>query len=962
MKFLEMLLTIIIWLALQNSLQNQEERQTAAVCASQSVEAVSLSYTENRTGESEAGENTVTESDTESESSTEESSETESESGTEESSETESESGTEESSETESESGTEESSETESESGTEESSETESESGTEESSETESETDSEEPETETESKQIRIQKLWADYEDGYKIYDGTTLVNVAVEAEGVPAGYILSAIGRTELPDAGSYPVKVEYTLTGEEAKSYEIVEEAEPLEIRVMPKPLTIVIADGTKRYYEEPVPEKVQFPEGEEPIRVEGFLEETVPEGFQLPEWEIDREVIQKDSPMYRDGKTVEYEQAIVVKRDEEGKPTGNPTDNYCFLLDREAGFYFPGSIRLKPAAVTGTLDFTIHAVSEDGICRDGDGVIWVRPGTVLQAVPQKGRGYTHGTAMLPFYQSQTAEFKLVRKNKKGELLAESLRQKISCQVDPDAPEGGFSLDGTAAEKGAHIYRNQEIRCSLISLTDRGSGIRSAVCCAVNSAQADGKTAEEVWQLYSGNRDHGSEVTITEEGTWRLYARLEDRVGNIRFLEGPEAVLDKTGPQILIEGVLPGSANNGTVEPVITAQDPGYQKGSLEVVLEGKAVGQKTFSQTRKEVTDGESISVGDIPRERRWDDLYLLTATAQDMAGNRTEKKIFFSVNRFGSVYIVQNQGMDYYRQEPRDLIIYEINVDTVSESKIRIGHGETVQVLKKGIDYQVKESRNRYGWSEYRYRIPAARFREEGAYYVTLFSVDRANNTGDSRQQNLKLEFAVDRTPPSVFLSGIEEGKSYPQEERTVVVECRDNQKLAKVQVFLNDLPVYEGTEGTLRIRAEKMETWQKLSVCVRDGAGNEKDTGTIRFFVGDPETAVRTQKEESETGESAEKEEAEREEETEQGEEEERREKQKTGSREQTVETKKTKEAAGVEAAEQKVERETNPKKSPMEKNGRKWPEIFWLMGILPVIWILFRFFSARIKG
>ena len=937
-----MLLTIVIWLALQNSLQDQEERQTAAVFASQRVDAVSLNYTKKRTGENEA----EGKAETETENGREERSESESESGTEEGNGKNPESDT----QTESESIEENHTEVKSRSGTEESSETESESSAEESSGMESETDSEEQETETETKQIRIRKIWADYEDGYKIYDGTTLVNVAVEAEGVPQECILRAIGMTESPDVGTYPVKVEYTLTGDGAESYEILEEAEPFEIRVLPKPLTIVIADGTKRYYEEPLPEKVQFPEGVEPVWVEGFLEEVVPEEFELPEWEIDREVIQKDSPMYRDGKTVEYEQAIVVKKDEEGNPTGNPTDNYCFLLDSESGFYFPGSIRLKPAAVTGTLDFSIHAVPEDGICQDGAGVIWVRPGTILQAVPEKGRGYTHGTAMPPFYQTQTAEFKLVRKNKKGEVLAESLKQKVSCQVDPDAPEGGFALDGTAAEKGAQIYRNQGIRCSLTSLTDRGSGIRSAVCCAVNSSQTAGKTAEEVWQLFAGNGSNGSEVTIAEEGSWKLYARLEDRVGNIRFLEGPEVVLDKTGPQILIEGVLPGSANNGAVEPVITVEDPSYQKGSLEVVLEGRAVGQKTFSQTRTERAEGETVSVGDIPRERKWDDLYLLTATAQDMAGNRTEKKIFFSVNRFGSVYIVQNQGTDYYRKEPRDLIIHEINVNTVSESKIRIGHGETLQVLKKGTDYRVQESRNRYGWREYRYRIPAARFREEGAYYVTLLSVDRANNVGDSRKQNLKIEFAVDRTPPSVFLSGIDEGESYPQEERTAVVECRDNQKLAMVQVFLNDMPVYQGTEGTLRIRAEKMENWQKLSVRARDGAGNETDTGTIRFFVGDPEAAVKTQMEEQETEEGTE---------TEQGKENVQETDPGLRSPEQTAEMG---EEGRMEAAEQKVERETNLEKNPMEKTGGKWPEIFWLMGILPVIWGVFRSFSARIKG
>ena len=55
-----------------------------------------------------------------------------------------------------------------------------------------------------------------------------------------------------------------------------------------------------------------------------------------------------------------------------------------------------------------------------------------------------------------------------------------------------------------------------------------------------------------------------------------------------------------------------------------------------------------------TREESQEGVSLEYFDFPRQKAYDDVYRLHVQAEDIAGNRSEKDIEFSINRFGSVY--------------------------------------------------------------------------------------------------------------------------------------------------------------------------------------------------------------------------------------------------------------------------------------------------------------------
>ena len=74
---------------------------------------------------------------------------------------------------------------------------------------------------------------------------------------------------------------------------------------------------------------------------------------------------------------------------------------------------------------------------------------------------------------------------------------------------------------------------------------------------------------------------------------------------------------------------------------------------------------------------------------------DDLYTYKVKVEDKAGNVTEKSVMFSVNRYGSVYVLDTETKkwlstgedDYtYINEEKPIGVIEYNVDTVDVSTL------------------------------------------------------------------------------------------------------------------------------------------------------------------------------------------------------------------------------------------------------------------------------------
>lgn len=111
----------------------------------------------------------------------------------------------------------------------------------------------------------------------------------------------------------------------------------------------------------------------------------------------------------------------------------------------------------------------------------------------------------------------------------------------------------------------------------------------------------------------------------------------------------------MDKTAPTLEITDVADRSANNGTVAPIINFMDTNFDADAVTYTLAGVNNGTVTYPASKADVANGQTVTFADFERVQNVDDIYTLTATITDKAGNETTKTITFSANRFGSVYV-------------------------------------------------------------------------------------------------------------------------------------------------------------------------------------------------------------------------------------------------------------------------------------------------------------------
>ena len=129
--------------------------------------------------------------------------------------------------------------------------------------------------------------------------------------------------------------------------------------------------------------------------------------------------------------------------------------------------------------------------------------------------------------------------------------------------------------------------------------------------------------------------------------------------------------------------------------------------------------------------------------------------------------------------------------YYTNTEQDIIVTETNVDTLEFLEISCKRNGKLLTLQQGVDYDVHVSGTEESWKQYVYTIPGRNFTEEGTYILTIYSEDRAENVSDNQTKGKKIEFVMDRTAPSILLSGLEDGGQYRENSRKITLDIQDN---------------------------------------------------------------------------------------------------------------------------------------------------------------------------
>lgn len=418
--------------------------------------------------------------------------------------------------------------------------------------------------------------------------------------------------------------------------------------------------------------------------------------------------------------------------------------------------------------------------------------------------------------------------------------------------------ATAGEFIIDTTGPQITVRFDRNEarnEIYYSsnrMATVIVKDFGFNDSSMEMVNGSDVGIKPAPSMSTFEGEGTVKSASIAFEEDGRYSFSLKCTDYVGNSSGIVTVQPfVIDTTKPTILFDRVGHYSANKGDVAPVIHYQDANIEDGSYIVSIKGANRGEVTMPFDEKAITNGKSFSFDNVPRQKKYDDLYTMTAQVTDLAGNVTEETLVYSVNRFGSVYIIADKTkammeVDFVT-EPEEVTITEINVDSLTKKEVTVSRDGDAEILEQGSDYTVKSQGNDQSWKSFTYTIPKSYFKQDGYYAVKFASVDRATNAQDNRTRDAAIDFAIDRTAPSIVVTGLASKSKYEGGTHEFLVNVTDNMALKDLQVYINDelFTAYDSdalarTNGTQEVSIPSSDKEMTIRLTSSDGAGNLRE--------------------------------------------------------------------------------------------------------------------------
>ncbi|WP_026652856.1 Ig-like domain-containing protein [Butyrivibrio proteoclasticus] len=363
-----------------------------------------------------------------------------------------------------------------------------------------------------------------------------------------------------------------------------------------------------------------------------------------------------------------------------------------------------------------------------------------------------------------------------------------------------------------------------------------------------------ADGSPLPSLGSFSTSDMISTSYMTFDQDGTYAFVINCTDLAGNTSTSYISDIfVIDTTAPEVTFSGVENYSANNGTVAPTVSYVDKNMDMEATVVTMTGSNNGPVSVGNAVTKTENGFVVSYNDFAHDKSMDDLYTLSAKVYDLAGNESEEQIVFSVNRYGSVFVLgdaaKSLNENFYTNDPQDIVITEINVDELTYRDISISCDGDITELEKGSDYTVTAQGSDTTWKTYTYTLDSENFNKDGVYSVTVYTKDKATNSQDNKSRDAEINFAVDLTNPSIVTAGIASDEVYHEESHNVNINVADNMGLTSFQIFRDDKQIgsytaeeLEANGGTIELTLDEAD--QKafdLKLVAVDVAGNEETT-------------------------------------------------------------------------------------------------------------------------
>lgn len=344
---------------------------------------------------------------------------------------------------------------------------------------------------------------------------------------------------------------------------------------------------------------------------------------------------------------------------------------------------------------------------------------------------------------------------------------------------------------------------------------------------------------------------------IKYTDEALYSFAISVKDKAGNESAkYEKDSFTIDKTAPQIIFTGVKDKSANNGEVAPIITMTDTNYDDSTVQISLSGANNGEVEYPGSFGKTKGGQIYTFENFEKKKEIDDIYTLSVSVTDLAGNTASGAISFSANRFGSVYTIDESTKEIlgkYINEERNVIVKETNVDELVDSSInvKIVKNGSPSDLAKDSGYTLNHEGGNGEWSVYTYTVKASQFKNDGSYGVSIFSNDAADNENDTAEEknNAEIAFGIDKTAPIIVPVDIKSDETYSDEVKNVKIEISDNLVLDTAEVMLNGKKIDCEIQGdTFNLKVPESTKRQNISITATDSAGNKAQMKISNFLV------------------------------------------------------------------------------------------------------------------
>lgn len=416
----------------------------------------------------------------------------------------------------------------------------------------------------------------------------------------------------------------------------------------------------------------------------------------------------------------------------------------------------------------------------------------------------------------------------------------------------VDKTRPVTEISWDDTDASNGTYYKDSRRATITIKEHNFDGSKVRLTGS-AVNGAESGSFPAISSFQ--SEGDVHRASIEFTEDGTYSFEIAYSDKAGNdAEILQAESFSIDKTEPELFFQGVEDKGAYKEDVSPVIVCRDENLDVSTLKaqvnmVTQNNSVIEAKDALGETKTTGDTCMMTLNNPEHVRENDGIYVITASVLDLAGNTHEETIVYSVNRFGSVYTLQEEAQKVagsYVKSSQAISIVETNADEINAGDVKVKltkNGQAAQ-LTEGKDYTRTESESEGSWKQYTYTISEDNFKEDGIYMVSISSKDRAGNYNENTsdgEENAELWFGVDKTSPVIVPLNFQPKQSYNMTGLAAEMEVQDNLKLEAVKVYVNDREVElkqdeEQEHYTFNLAESTKE--QNIRIVASDAAGNE----------------------------------------------------------------------------------------------------------------------------